>query len=160
MWSGARKQATHSCTARSNSEKVQHQDLILFLIGSGFSEIDCFNKKGETALHQAVERNCLSMVRALTELGADLNLPTKPGEVDDGGGSSSRTPLMLTCKSEKLLRICKYLVEAKADINLRSGALGEFFLFFLLLCLVRSFSFLCFHFDVFFLRLHLLFQST
>ncbi len=44
------------------------------------------------------------MVKGLVELGADFNRKVQ-----------KHTPVMLSCKDSKTLRICKYLVESGAD---------------------------------------------
>lgn len=51
-------------------------------------------------MHLAIRENKLGMVKALVELGSDLERPVEDLE--------RLTPLMLSCKSEKQLRICKY----------------------------------------------------
>ena len=66
------------------------------------ADVDLINKKtGETWLHLAVSMNSLSMVRALVELGADIEKEksstsnSSGSDIGIGSADNGYTPLML-----------------------------------------------------------------
>ena len=85
--------------------------MALFLLKHGAKSDTLRTPAGRTALHMAAAYyGCEPLGQALLDAGADINARTKDGA----------TPLMLAALSAKL-RLVKFLIEKKADINLKDN---------------------------------------